>query len=353
MLSQYIPYTQPGQLFNRVAFGLAEWLRGYYFGAMEQKKIVELVKDDQVEGFFSVRRKDVREYVRGQFVSLELGDSSGRIGAVMWEPDQFALDELAEGMVVKARGVVGEYRDKPQLTVNRIRLAADGEYRLEDIMPHSPQSYEVRKARLFALRDQIQNSHIRTLADRFFDDQPWLDGFLNAAAGKLWHHATIGGLSEHTANVTELALRVAQGYDFLNRDYLIFGGLFHDAGKIATYHTRTVIDFTDEGRLVDHICLADNWICERARSVEGFPDKLLVILRHLILSHHGEREFGAPVVPQIPEAFVLYYCDEIDSKMGAIDRIRSRQDGRGWSEYVNMLNRFLYFGEGESEDNRR
>ena len=320
---------------------------------MEQKKIVELVKDDQVEGFFSVRRKEVREYVRGQYVSLELGDSSGRINAVMWEPDHFALEDLVEGMVVKARGVVGEYRGKEQLTVNRIRLARDDEYGLEDIMPHSPQPYEVRKARVLALRDQIQNHHIRSLADRFFDDQPWLDGFLKAAAGKLWHHATIGGLSEHTANVTELALRAAQGYDFLNRDYLIFGGLFHDAGKMATYHTRTVIDFTDEGRLVDHICLADNWICERARTLEGFPDKLLMNLRHLILSHHGEREFGAPVVPQTPEAFVLYYCDEIDSKMGAIERIRNRQDGRGWSEYVNMLNRFLYFGEGETEDNRR
>ena len=320
---------------------------------MEKKKIVELVKDDQVEGYFSCRRKEVRESIRGLFVSLELGDSSGRINAVMWEPDHFALDELAEGMVVKARGVVGEYRDKEQLSVSKIRLARDDEYRLEDIMPHSPLSYDVRKARVLSLRDQIQNSHIRALTDRFFDDQSWLEGFLSAAAGKLWHHATIGGLSEHTANVTELALRVAQGYDFLNRDYLIFGGLFHDVGKMATYHTRTVIDFTDEGRLVDHICLADNWVCERARAIDGFPDKLLVTLRHLILSHHGEREFGAPVVPQIPEAFVLYYCDEIDSKMGAIERIRSRQDGRGWSEYVKMLDRFLYFGDGEAEDDRR
>jgi 3'-5' exoribonuclease len=255
----------------------------------------------------------------------------------MWEPDQFALDELAEGMVVKVRGVVGEYRGKTQLTVSRVRPAEEGEYSLQDIMPHSPQSREERKARLLALRDQIQNTHIRALADRFLDDPVWLDGFLNAAAGKLWHHATIGGLSEHSANVAELALRVAAGYDCL----------FHDAGKMASYHTRTVIDYTDEGRLVDHISLADNWICERVRAIDGFPDRLLMILRHLILSHHGEREFGAPVVPQTPEAFVLYYCDEIDSKLGAIDRIRSRQGGRAWSDYVNMLNRFLYFGEGE------
>jgi 3'-5' exoribonuclease len=317
---------------------------------MDSKKIVDFVKDDRIEGFFAVRRKEVRDYTRGQFVSLELGDSSGRVAAVMWEPDQFALQELEEGTVVKVRGAVTEYRNKLQLTVNRMRLAADDEYTLEDIMPHSPHSYEQRKARLLALRDKIQNTHIRALVDRFFDDESFLDGFLHAAAGKLWHHATIGGLSEHTANVTELAIRVAEGYDFLNRDYLIFGGLFHDAGKMASYSTRTVIDYTDEGRLVDHICLADSWIVERARSVEGFPDSLLMKLRHLVLSHHGEREFGAPVVPQMPEAFVLYYCDEIDSKMGAIERIRSRQGDRGWSDYVNMLNRFLYFGEGDGED---
>jgi 3'-5' exoribonuclease len=316
---------------------------------MDTKRIVDFVKDDRVEGFFSVRRKEVRDYTRGQFVSLELGDSSGRIGAVMWEPDQFALAELAEGMVVKARGTITEFRGKIQFTVGRVRLALDDEYTLEEIMPHSPEPYESRQKRLFALRDQIQNSHIRNLVNLFYDDAPWLEGFLTAAAGKLWHHATVGGLSEHTANVTELTLRVARKYAFLNPDYLIFGGLFHDAGKMATYTTRTIIDYTDEGRLVDHISLTDAWVCERAAKIEAFPPKLLVKLRHMILSHHGEKEYGSPVVPQMPEAFILYYCDEIDSKMGAIERIRERHDGTGWSDYVNILNRFLYFGERDED----
>ncbi|MHC4718455.1 MAG: metal-dependent phosphohydrolase, partial [Planctomycetota bacterium] len=105
--------------------------------------------------------------------------------------------------------------------------------------------------------------------------------------------------------------------------------------------------YSDEGRLVGHICLADHWIADRAAKIEAFPRKLLMKLRHMILSHQGELEYATPIVPQIPEAFVLYYCDEIDSKMGAIDRIRRKHDGKGWSEWVNMLNRFLYFGEGE------
>ncbi len=318
---------------------------------MDSKRIVDFVTDDRIEGFFAVRHREVREYVRGQFVSMELGDSSGRINAVMWEPDQFALEEMTEGMVVKVRGVVGEYRNKQQLTVNRIRLAQDGEYPLESILPHSKQSPEHRKARLTALRDKIENRYIRSLVDSFFEDEAFFDAFLKAAAGKLWHHATIGGLSEHSANVAELALRVARGYDFLNTDYLIFGGLFHDAGKIESYRTTTIIDYSDEGRLIGHICLADHWITQRAQNIENFPDRLLIILRHMILSHQGELQYATPVVPQIPEAFVLYYCDEIDSKMGAIERIRERYDGKGWSDWVKVLDRFLYFGEGK-EDNQ-
>lgn len=317
---------------------------------MEQKYIKDYVRDDFVEGFFAVRRKDVREYARGQFVSLELGDHTGRINGVMWEPDQFALTEMTEGMVVKARAVVGEYNHRPQLNISRIRLANEDEYTLEGILPHSTQPREQRESRLMALTAKIENGYIKALTEAFWTDRDFFDSYMIAAAGKLWHHAYIGGLSEHSANVTELALRVAQGYPWLNKDYLIFGGLFHDAGKVRTYSSdSTVIDYTDEGRLIGHICLADHWIAEKAAVIEGFPPALLMKLRHMILSHQGELQYATPVVPQMPEAFVLYYCDEIDSKMGAIERIRTRQGGTGWSEYVNMLDRFLYFGDGPEE----
>jgi 3'-5' exoribonuclease len=317
---------------------------------MDQKPIKDFVIDDKIEGFFVVRRREVREFVRGQFVSLELGDATGRIDAVWWDPDQFALTELAEGMVVKARGDVGQYRNKTQLAINRLRQANPDEYKLDEVLAHSTQTREERLARIRALTDKIENGYIKSLAESFWSDPAFLEKFLYAAAGKLWHHAYIGGLSEHSANVTELALRVAVGYPFLNKDYLIFGGLFHDVGKMASYSTDMVIDFTDEGRLLDHICIADSWVAERAAKIETFPPILLTKLRHMILAHQGERAYGSPVVPQMPEAFVLYYCDEIDSKMGAIDRIRTRQGATGWSEYVKLLDRFLYFGEGPAGD---
>ena len=314
---------------------------------MVSKPIREFVVDDRIEGFFAVRRKEVREYTRGQYVSMELGDHSGRVGAVMWEPDQFALAELETGMVVKARGIVGEYNNRAQFTVNRIRLAQSDEYQLTDILPHAESTIEERKARILGLTAKIENQYIKQLLDTFWEDERFFDQYVNAAAGKLWHHAYLGGLAEHSVSVAELAVRVAAGYDFLDKDLLIFGGLFHDAGKIEQYSLETIIDYSDEGRLIGHICLADHWVTERAATIDAFPRKLLMKLRHLILSHQGELEYATPVVPQIPEAFVLYYCDEIDSKMGAIDRIRRKHDGKGWSEYVKMLSRFLYFGEGE------
>ena len=136
---------------------------------MAAKRIQDFVLEDRIEGFFAVRRKEVREYSRGQFVSLELGDSSGRIPAVIWEPDQFALRELCEGTVVKVRGVIGEYQNRLQLGINRIRLADKEEYKLEDVLAHSAQSLEERRARIMALTAQIENPNIKHLAEEFFE----------------------------------------------------------------------------------------------------------------------------------------------------------------------------------------
>ena len=314
---------------------------------MEQpvKRIADYVVNDVVTAFFAVRRADVREFTRGQYLRVELGDCTGRIPGVWWDPDHFGLTDLTEGMVVKARGTVTEYNNKLQITIDKLRLAKDDEYAVEDILPHSKNSYDDRKQRILKLTDKIENSYTRALAMSFWEDESFLHDFLMAAAGKLWHHAYVGGLADHSANIAELTQRVAQGYDFLDRDLLLFGGIFHDAGKVDTYRGKTVIDYTDEGRLVGHICLCDHWIAERASKIEAFPDKLLVKLRHMILAHQGELQYATPVVPQIPEAFVLYYCDEIDSKMGAIERIRDKQGGVGWSEYINLLGRHLYFGD--------
>ncbi|UCD18282.1 MAG: HD domain-containing protein [Candidatus Zixiibacteriota bacterium] len=307
-----------------------------------------MIKDfglkDTVTAFMTVRRREVKEYNNTTYIALEFGDASGRIAGVWWEPDRFAIEELAEGDVVKVKGVVGEYRGKRQLRVDKMRPAKPDEYQLSDLLAHSRYSVRQLKDKVLAFTEKVENSYISSLLQSFWEDQPFFESYLKAAAGKLWHHAFVGGLAEHSINVTELCLDMCRHYSFLSRDLLTFGGLFHDMGKIGQYHISSFIDYADEGRLIGHISLADSLIAEHAAHISDFPPALLMKLRHLILSHHGQIEYASPVVPQIPEAFILYYADEIDSKMGAIERIHEKT-GSGWSEYVKLLDRMLYFDE--------
>ncbi len=305
--------------------------------------IKDFVTNDIVTAFLCVRKRDIKEYSGNNFISFEFGDASGRIAGVWWEPDRYALEELQEGEVVKVKGVISDYRGKPQLKVEKLRVAQDDEYLLEDILPRSRFSDEELRRRILALTERIENGYVKKLTESFWNDKKFMDEYMRAAAGKLWHHACVGGLAEHSANVADICLDMARRYLFLDQDLLIFGGLFHDMGKISQYAIKSFIDYSDEGRLIGHICWADHVIAKRAEEIDSFPPNLLMKIRHLILSHQGQLDYASPIVPQIPEAFILFYADEIDSKMGAIERIKEKS-GPGWSEYVKLLDRFIYFG---------
>jgi 3'-5' exoribonuclease len=307
-----------------------------------------MIKDlnigDTITAFMAIRRSEIREYNATTYIVYEFGDASGRVAGVWWEPEKVAVDELQEGDVVKIRGIVQEYRGKLQIRVSKLRRAETGEYDLADILAHSQFTKEELKGRLLAMTEKIENGFIKTLVESFWKDERFFDDYLRAAAGKLWHHAFIGGLAEHSLNVTDLCLEMARRYPKLERDHLIFGGLFHDVGKIDQYVITSYIDYSDEGRLVGHINTADYLVTSHAGKIDHFPPELLMRLRHLLLAHHGQKEFGSPVVPMTPEAFILNFVDEIDSKMGALERIRQKT-GSGWSEYVNLLDRMIYFGK--------
>jgi len=307
--------------------------------------IKDFVSNETVTAFLSVRKKDIREYSGSNFITFEFGDASGRIAGVWWEPDKFGLEELEEGAVVKAKGIVGDYKGSAQLKIIKLRPAKEDEYDLSQIIPRSKYSDDELKSRILSLTNKIENGNIKKLVDSFWNDQSFFDAYMRAAAGKLWHHACIGGLAEHSANVAEICLDMTRRYAFLDKDLLIFGGLFHDMGKISQYDITSYIEYSSEGRLIGHICWADHVIAKRAEELGDFPPNLLMKIRHLIISHQGQLDYASPIVPQMPEAFILFYADEIDSKLGAIERIRDKT-GPGWSEYVKLLDRFLYFGEG-------
>lgn len=163
----------------------------------------------------------------------------------------------------------------------------------------------------------------------------------------MWHHGYRGGLLEHTIGVAKICEKLCPLYKEIDQDTLLAAALLHDIGKIKTYEHGPTFEYTDEGRLLGHIVMGNQIIVDKIKKIPAFPDELSNKLQHLVLSHQGKLEQASPVVPMTAEAFILYYADEIDSKLNAFYRIKHREhkDGAKWSSYVRLLGQFFYFGE--------
>ncbi len=316
--------------------------------------IKDFTTGEIIEGFYAalnVEERDFKDTSKGRFLSLELRDKTGEATAKWWDwgKSGLTLADIPIGVVVKVRGRVEEYREQKQVVIGKMRPALPEEYDPAILIPTSEQSEEQVVERINALRDKISDPYIKLLTDSFFDDEEIFAGYLRAAAAERNHHAFVRGLAEHSCNVTELVLSIAQHYHHLNPDLLIFGGLFHDYGKLQSYDISTTIQYSLEGRLVDHISLADAEITSHAQKIEGFPANLLLRIRHLILSHHGIKEYGSPVEPLTPEAILLNYADLIDSRMEMVRLGRRVIDTGGWA-YVKPLRKNIYYGPMEDEE---
>lgn len=311
---------------------------------MKQVFIKDIKAGDKVTEFFALRKAELLEK-DGRFrLAMELGDSTGRIPAVLWDATKEYGALYPAGVIVKIKGLVGIYREKEQIRVEQIRLAKEGEYDLADFFRASSKTYDELSAALDGVIDRVENSYLQKLLKAIFGDPDLRSKYLKAPAAKLLHHDTIGGLAEHSLSMAEVIIRLADHYPKLDRDILLCGALLHDIGKIWEYEITASIDFTDAGRLVGHINQGDEFVTGMADTIDNFPDDLLVHLRHLIISHQGEKENGSPVVPMTPEAMFLHYVDELDARMGAIEKIRERTEGAGWSQYSQIFERFFFFG---------
>lgn len=318
--------------------------------------IRDLKPGEEVSGFFAVRKKELKEYDSRFFLKLELGDASGRLDAVMWEDAAVTNNQIEVGAVVKIKGTVTTYRDDLQINVRNLRPAKPEEFSLDEILPRSRFSKEELEKRFAEEVGRIKNPHLKKLLELFMTERlpgagekKIFDAYLEAPAGKLWHHNYIGGLAEHSLQMAEIARKLAPFYPLVDVDLLVAGALLHDSGKVWQYQAIGFFDYTTEGRLVGHINSGDHYIASLAEKIEGFPAELLLRLRHLILSHQGTGEQGSPIVPQTPEAFVLYSIDELDSKMGALARIWEKEKKAGWSEYINLISRYIYWGENRTQ----
>ncbi len=312
---------------------------------------------ENITDFFALRKLEIKDYVKGERLALELGDKTGRVNAVCWDNARMFFSQLEKGKIVKIKGKVGSYNDTLQITISKIRLAKEDEYDISDFLPTSEKDLEELLIYLKQLYNAFNNPHLKALLDLIFSDDEFIKKFSKAPGGKLWHHSFIGGLLEHTCNVTRICEQAAEQYEYVDRELLLTGAILHDIGKIYEFnYDSVVIDYSDIGRLVGHIVIGDSILLEYLSKLSDFPSILKLRLRHLLVSHHNEKENGSPVVPQTLEANILAYADNLDAQTsGLLNRVKKdKGQGQEWTGYVNLLNRFVFIGPelAKAEDNQ-
>lgn len=316
---------------------------------MTKMKLSEANPGDSVTDFFICSRKAVRTDRNGnRFLSLRLTDASGDIGAVMWDVSDAEIEAFAERDVVKVQGTFNrDNLGKPQVKLDKIRRAtAEDNVAIERLQPVSPRDFGKMEEELGQAIDDIGNPHLAALLEAIFGDEQLYRDFITAPAAKGFHHNYIRGLLEHSLSVCRVAGAVAEQYPFVNRDLLLAGALLHDIGKTKEFDYATSTDYSDEGRLLGHIVLGEKIVADAIDRVEGFPPELKMQLLHLMLSHHGEYEYGSPRRPKTIEAFLLNQADDIDAKANVFMKLKNEAPG-DWSEYNRVLERFLYLKKAE------
>ena len=323
------------------------------------QSIGELKQGDSVRAFYVIRKLELKTKKDGQpYLSFEFGDATGRISGTLWTQANEMYEQLEVGTIARVLGSVSVFNDNLQLSIERIRPSLpDDNVSPVDYIPRKDIDFDHLQSQFQKILKSVKEPDLQKLIQLVFDDA-FIKKYTHAPGGKLWHHAYIGGLLEHTLSIIQICETMSKKYYKINRDLLVTGAIFHDVGKLDEYtYENGFIDFTDEGRLWGHISMGAQWLRQWIESLEktsGFSLELKKQLIHLVLSHQGQLDHGSPITPKTLEAMVLYYADEMDSKANALDHILDRdgEPGRKWSKFIPILDRFIYLGNSESEPNQ-
>ncbi len=313
---------------------------------MKSQYVGELKSGQTVKEKFVLSKKIIKDKKDGGYYAiLEFSDRTGSIDGISWSGEN--LNNISVGDFVFITGNVSEYSGRLQVVVNSISLGDDEDIDPEDFLPQYQGDIDEVLTAIHGFRAKIRNPHLRSLLDAFFDDNTFVELFRLAPAAKRVHHVYLGGLAVHTLSVLRLLQNVRSVYDFLDSDLLITAGILHDVGKIHEYTYKKSIDISDQGRLLGHIVIGSEMVAQRIAQISGFPDDLRLRLVHMILSHHGEVKWGSPKAPLFPEALILHYVDNLDSKMEMMRQVFEQHRGknRQWSDYHPFLEREIYLGE--------
>ncbi|MDE1176036.1 MAG: HD domain-containing protein [Edaphobacter sp.] len=292
----------------------------------------------------SMQLRDRRQ--GGQFLSATLTDKTGSMPAVMWEDFADSLAPCFEGCYVKVQGQISRYQSKFQMQLMKLRFAAETEIDPADYLPVTQYDVDAMWAELRGYADSFANADLKRLVFAFLDDPEIAQAYRVAPAAKMLHHAWIGGLLEHVVTLVRVCVATAPFYPEVNADLLVTGAILHDIGKVRELYWKSSFGYTLEGQLIGHISIAQGMLLEKARAI-ALPEKLRILVEHMILSHHGKYEFGSPKLPMTPEALLLNTLDDLEAKMQTLRNAfaAAQAQGKGTgdtTEYIRSMERPLF-----------
>ena len=302
------------------------------------KYIRDLTDGSRINEVYFCKGKTAATTKNGKtYYNVSLQDKTGSIDGKIWDVTSSAINEFEAGDYVDITGDVSVFAGSLQVSIRRLRKAEPGQYSESDYMPVSRYSIDSMYEGLMKYASSVENEYLRQLINMFFvEDQEFIQKFKYSSAAKSIHHSFIGGLLEHTVGVVGLCHVFAKTYTFLNRDLLITAAMFHDIGKTREISPFPANDYTDEGQFLGHIMIGYEMIHEAVRKIDGFPVLLEQQLKHCILSHHGELEYGSPKKPSIAEAVALSMADLTDARMEsfreAVEANPMKEDWLGFSK---------------------
>ncbi len=303
-------------------------------------KYIESFRDsDNISDIYLIKHKQSAVTKNGKpYESLILQDKTGTIDAKIWEPNSAGIEDFDVLDYVQIGGSVTSFNGTLQVSVKRARKCREGEYDPADYLPVTSKNIDEMFANVLKYIEDMKSPYLKQLLEAFFvKDTEFVSAFRKSSAAKAIHHGFIGGLLEHTLSVANLCNYLAQAYPRINKDLLISVALLHDIGKTKELSCFPENDYTDDGQLLGHIVIGTEMISEKIAQIPDFPAKLAGEVKHCILAHHGEYEYGSPKKPALIEAVALNFADNTDAKLEAMTELFASSAEDGWLGYSRLF----------------
>jgi len=306
--------------------------------------INQILAGDTVVSTFFCEKKSRQTGKTGPYLSVTLQDKSGKMEARVWDNVEQIDSEFEEGDFVRIKGEAVNYRGQIQMRLHRIKTVGEEDIDPSDYLPCTTRNQDEMLEELATALGSLKNSNLKALAYEYLKDREFVAMLKRAPAAKAIHHPYLGGLLEHMLSILKLVDLICSHYTQLDRDIILMGAFLHDLGKLKELSFERSIDYTTPGRLIGHITLGIEMMNDKIRNLPGFPDKYKHMLTHMMLSHHGQLEFGSPVLPQTLEAVVLSFIDDMDARINSFEAILEQETNASgdWTNWQRLYNRYLF-----------